>query len=83
VTHEDRLQAIHDLLIELKGEVATLVERSASMRSDALWLETRVDAVEKSMKPVTWATQTGSALLWICALLGGIGTAVRFFSGKL
>ena len=82
MTHEDRLQAIHEILIRMEREQATIAERMVGMRADMQWLEGRIDSLDTSVKPVTWASQTGAVLLWVCALLGGIGTLFRF-SGKL
>jgi hypothetical protein len=72
---DERLQAIHDAVMEMYREVGVLGEKVDQ-------LSIKVTALEVTAKPVTWATQTGSVLLWVCALLGGIGTAVKFFSGK-
>jgi len=74
--NEDRLQAIHDAVMEMYREVGVLGEKVERLTE-------KVAALEVTAKPVTWATQTGSVLLWLLALVGGVGTAVKFFSGKL
>jgi hypothetical protein len=82
MSSEERLQQILDIIIKIDREQATLIERIHGINTNMDWFETRLDAIDRQMKPVTWASQTGSIILWVCALLGGIGTALRL-TGKL